>query len=156
MPNTHPAYLELHESGELARRARVAVESLAECVGCARQCRANRLEPAPASFCRTGRRAQVSSCFPHLGEENCLRGWSGSGTIFFTHCNLGCIFCQNDDISHHGQGREVTADELAAMMLSLEKQGCHNINFVTPSHVVPQILEALVVDIEQGVQLPLV
>lgn len=90
MPDTYPAYLELHEQGELARRVRVAVESLAACVGCARQCRADRQVPNPPSFCRTGRRALVSSCFPHLGEENCLRGWNGSGTIFFTHCNLGC------------------------------------------------------------------
>lgn len=157
MPNTHPAYIELHESGELARRAQLAVESLAQCVGCARQCRANRLAPEPASYCRTGRHAQVSSCFPHLGEENCLRGWNGSGTIFFTHCSLGCLFCQNHDISsRHAHGREVTPSELAATMLSLQRQGCHNINFVTPSHVVPQILEALVLSVENGLQIPLV
>lgn len=156
MPNIYPAYLALHEEGELARRARVAVDSLASCVGCARQCNANRLVSKSTSYCRTGRYAQVSSCFPHLGEENCLRGWNGSGTIFFTHCNLGCIFCQNYDISHEGQGREVTPSELAAMMLSLQRQGCHNINFVTPSHVVPQILEALVIAAENGLQIPLV
>jgi putative pyruvate formate lyase activating enzyme len=134
----------------------VAVASLAACVGCARQCRADRLAPNPSSFCCTGRYAQVSGCSPHLGEENCLRGWNGSGTIFFTHCNLGCVFCQNYDISHQGQGRETTPRELAAMMLSLQKQGCHNINFVTPSHVVPQILEALVVAAQAGLRLPLV
>ena len=156
MPQTYPAYLALHDEGELARRAEMAVESLRACVGCARRCNANRLAENPASFCRTGRHAQVSSCFPHRGEENCLRGWNGSGTIFFTHCNLGCLFCQNYDISHQGQGREVTAHELASMMLSLQRQGCHNINFVTPSHVVPQILEALVVAVEHGLRLPLV
>ena len=156
MPDTYPAYLELHEQGELARRARVAVESLAACVGCARRCETDRLAPNPTSFCRTGRRALVNSCFPHLGEENCLRGWNGSGTIFFTHCNLGCVFCQNCDISRHGHGREDNASELAGMMLSLQRQGCHNINFVTPSHVVPQILEALVVAVAGGLRLPLV
>jgi putative pyruvate formate lyase activating enzyme len=156
MLGTYPAYLALHDDDELARRALVAVESLASCIGCARHCHADRLGPKPASYCRTGRYAQVSSCFPHLGEENCLRGWNGSGTIFFTHCNLGCVFCQNYDISHEGQGREVTPRELAAMMLSLQRQGCHNINFVTPSHVVPQILEALVIAVENGLQIPLI
>ena len=156
MSNTFPAYMGLHEKGELGRRAEAAVDSLAECNGCARRCNADRLAASPTSYCRTGRYAQVSSCCPHLGEENCLRGWNGSGTIFFTHCNLGCVFCQNYDISHRGQGREVSSRELAAMMLSLQRQGCHNINFVTPSHVVPQILEALVVATDNGLRLPLV
>jgi len=156
MADTHPAYLALLEDGELGRRAQVALDSLAQCTGCARRCNTDRLAANPASCCRTGRYAQVSSCFPHLGEENCLRGWNGSGTIFFAHCNLGCVFCQNYDISHQGQGREVTSSELAAMMLSLQRQGCHNINFVTPSHVVPQILEALVLAAENGLRLPLV
>ena len=102
----------------------------------------NRLEDQ-AQVCNTGRLARVSSYFPHLGEEDCLRGWNGSGTIFFSLCNLRCVFCQNHDISQAGEGVEVTPDELAAMMLDLQRVGCHNINFVTPEHVVPQILEAL-------------
>jgi len=107
-------------------------------------------------FCRTGRWAVVSSFFPHHGEEPCLRGWGGSGTIFFTHCNLRCVFCQNWDISWQGEGRTVQPNQLAQMMLALQAEGCHNINLVTPSHVVPQILEALVLAVEQGLRLPLV
>lgn len=118
-----------------------------------------RTQPVPQKrlgFCRTGRLAMVSSFFPHHGEEPCLRGWGGSGTIFFTHCNLRCVFCQNWDISWQGAGRPVQAKQLADMMLTLQKAGCHNINFVTPSHVVPQILEALVVAVAGGLRLPLV
>jgi len=106
--------------------------------------------------CRTGIRAIVSSYAPHFGEESPLVGSSGSGTIFFTHCNLLCLFCQNYEISHLGQGIETEAGQLASMMVSLQRQGCHNINFVTPSHVVPQILEALPKAIEKGLTAPLV
>jgi len=157
MPSSYPAYLELFESGELARRARQAVDSLANCAVCARECRVDRLDETDLkSYCRTGRHALVSSCFAHHGEESCLRGRGGSGTIFFTHCNLRCVFCQNFDISWEGHGRPVTAEELADMMLRLQGQGCHNVNFVTPSHVVPQILEALCAAAERGLRLPLV
>ena len=104
----------------------------------------------------TKRHAIVSSCFPHLGEENCLRGWRGSGTIFFSQCNLRCVFCQNFDISQTSAGEEVGAETLAEMMLSLQRSGCHNINFVTPDHVVPQILESLVVAAGKGLRLPIV
>lgn len=156
MLESYPSYLDLHHSGELARRAEAAVAGLSNCAGCPRRCHADRGSARPASFCQTGRYARVSSCFPHHGEENCLRGWNGSGTIFFTHCNLGCVFCQNYDVSHLGEGREVLPRELAAMMLSLQSQGCHNINLVTPSHVVPQILESLPAAVEGGLRLPLV
>lgn len=157
MRDWSPDYLDLFESGELARRARMAIDSLADCAGCGRQCHVDRLhQPEPGSFCRTGRHALVSSHFPHRGEESCLSGSGGSGTIFFTHCNLRCEFCQNWDISWEGAGWPVSADQLAAMMLSLQRQGCHNINFVTPSHVVPQILEAMVPAVDQGLRLPLV
>jgi putative pyruvate formate lyase activating enzyme len=157
MPATYPAYVELFETGELARRAKRAVDSLADCAVCARQCRVDRLDDAdPKSFCRTGRRAVVSSCFAHHGEESCLRGWNGSGTIFFSHCNLRCVFCQNFEISWGGEGRETAADDLANMMLGLQSAGCHNVNFVTPSHVVPQILEALCVAAASGLRLPIV
>jgi putative pyruvate formate lyase activating enzyme len=107
-------------------------------------------------ICRTGRYARVCSYFPHHGEEDCLRGWNGSGTIFFSWCNLRCVFCQNYDISHRGEGVEVHPDRLARMMLHLQSLGCHNINFVTPEHVVPQVLEALVLAVEGGLRLPIV
>jgi putative pyruvate formate lyase activating enzyme len=106
--------------------------------------------------CHTGRYAQVASYFPHFGEEDCLRGWKGSGTIFFSMCNLRCVFCQNYDISQENRGREVTPLELAAMMLELQEMGCHNINFVTPEHVVPQLLEGLLVAAQAGLRLPVV
>jgi putative pyruvate formate lyase activating enzyme len=98
----------------------------------------------------------VSSYFPHHGEEDCLRGWNGSGTIFFSWCNLRCVFCQNSDISHRGEGVEVRPERLASMMLHLQSLGCHNINLVTPEHVVPQVLEALVLAVEGGLRLPIV
>ena len=157
MPGTYPAYVELLEGGELSARAGRAVESLADCALCGRQCHADRLHAAePKSFCRTGRLAWVSSFFAHHGEEDCLRGTRGSGTIFFTHCNLRCLFCQNYDISWLGEGRPVEAEELAGMMLHLQSRGCHNLNFVTPSHVVPQILEALSLAAGRGLRLPIV
>ncbi len=106
--------------------------------------------------CRTGRYARVSSYFPHLGEEDCLRGWNGSGTIFFAWCNLRCVFCQNHDISQTDAGVEVGPDRIAKMMLELQLKGCHNINFVTPEHVVPQVLEALFYAIRGGLRLPIV
>jgi len=157
MSDRYPAYLELIETGELDRRAIQAVQSLADCTGCARGCGANRLGGgSPEPFCRTGRYASVASCSPHHGEESCLRGWGGSGTIFFSNCNLRCDFCQNFEISRAAQGQTATPDQLARMMLSLQRQGCHNINFVTPSHVVAQILEALPVAVRHGLRLPLV
>jgi putative pyruvate formate lyase activating enzyme len=103
-----------------------------------------------------GRQARVSSCFPHHGEENCLRGWQGSGTIFFSGCNLLCVFCQNWEISHELEGRDVSPQQLAEMMLALAAAGCHNINWVTPTHVVPQALAALALAAEQGLRLPIV
>jgi putative pyruvate formate lyase activating enzyme len=107
-------------------------------------------------ICRTGRLAMVSSYNPHFGEENPLVGTNGSGTIFMTNCNLLCVFCQNWEISHLGEGSEVNSKALAGMMLHLQKRGCHNINFVTPTHVVPQILDALPYAIESGLNVPLV
>ena len=157
MTTGYPAYLELLESGELARRAGRAADCLADCALCGRQCHADRLHPGePESFCGTGRRACVSSAFAHHGEEDCLRGSRGSGTIFFSHCNLRCVFCQNFDVSWQAQGRAVEPDELADVMLALQDLGCHNVNFVTPSHVVPQILEGLLTAARQGLRLPLV
>jgi len=150
-----PAYLTLFQNGALARRAAKAVTALESCQTCPRKCKVNRLL-GRVGTCMTKRYAIVSSAFPHLGEENCLRGWRGSGTIFFSQCNLRCVFCQNFDISQQTAGSEVSADQLAAIMLSLQNSGCHNINLVTPDHVVPQILEALVIAAEEGLRLPLV
>jgi putative pyruvate formate lyase activating enzyme len=148
------AYLGL-SLAELRRRAALAIEGLAACVFCPRNCRVNRLTGKTA-VCKTGRHARVASCFPHLGEEDCLRGWNGSGTIFFSWCNLRCVFCQNFDISQAGAGADTGPDRLAGMMLDLQARGCHNINLVTPEHVVPQILEALPIAVEAGLRLPLV
>jgi putative pyruvate formate lyase activating enzyme len=150
-----PAYLRVYESGELARRVERAHQLLEFCTACPRRCGVDRLADKFA-VCKTGRYALVSSCFPHHGEEDCLRGWKGSGTIFFSGCNLRCVFCQNFDISWQVRGRPTTPPRLAAMMLELQAEGCHNINFVTPEHVVPQIVEALPPAIEGGLRLPLV
>ncbi|HLB80874.1 MAG TPA: radical SAM protein [Dongiaceae bacterium] len=151
-----PAYLRLLQSGALAARAREADRRLEDCDLCARYCRVNRKRTLRGAVCRTGARAAVYSHGPHHGEEDCLRGRRGSGTIFFSWCNLRCVYCQNWEISWKGQGQEVSAEELARMMLALQGQGCHNINFVSPSHVVAQILAALVPAAERGLHLPLV
>jgi len=149
-----PAYLPLLRSGELRRRVQVAYEHLHDCDLCGRECRVDRYEQLGA--CKTGVRAVVASYHPHLGEEGPLRGSRGSGTIFFAWCNLSCQYCQNYDISQLGQGREVEPEELAQMMLSLQAQGCHNINLVSPTHVVAQILAAVLIAAQAGLRRPLV
>ena len=150
-----PSYRHLHSTGELKHRADEAVNRLSHCAICAQACNVNRLQ-GEIGVCRTGRLALVSSYDRHYGEEDVLVGLGGSGTIFFANCNLACVFCQNCDISAYGAGRKVTSRELADMMLSLQAQGCHNINLVSPSHVVPQILEALLLAADDGLELPLV
>lgn len=149
-----PAYLTLGIA-ELERRAETALAGLASCRVCPRDCEVNRLADETA-ICKIGRYAKVGSAFPHFGEEDCLRGWKGSGTIFFSLCNLRCVFCQNFDISQAGEGSTMTAERLADLMLMLQDKGCHNINFVTPEHVVPQILEALPHGVRGGLSLPIV
>lgn len=149
------AYLKLAERGELRARVERAKARLTNCTLCPRMCRVNRWAGQEGK-CLVGRRAWVSSFGPHFGEEAPLVGRGGSGTIFFTFCNLRCLFCQNCSISQMGEGREVSSAQLAAMMLSLQEQGCHNINLVTPTHVAPQILEALELAIPAGLRLPLV
>ena len=151
-----PAYLTLADSGELEHRAARAARHLADCDLCARYCHVNRLDTVKGAVCRTGERAVVYSHGPHHGEEDPLRGWKGSGTIFFSWCNLRCVYCQNWDISQKGMGREVDAGELAGMMLDLQAQGCHNINFVSPSHVVAQIIAGVAIAANEGLRLPLV
>jgi putative pyruvate formate lyase activating enzyme len=149
------AYIKTFEKGLLRKKIKAAHKLLSSCKLCPRQCRVDRLS-GETGLCETAKRAWVSSYSPHFGEEAPLVGKHGSGTIFFTHCNLMCLFCQNFDISHESCGQKVSNEELAAMMLALQQQGCHNINFVTPSHVVPQILAALEIAIPQGLSVPLV
>jgi len=150
-----PSYIETHRSGKLKERIQTAHGILKNCHLCPRECHVNRLEDEKG-FCGTGKTAMVSSFNPHFGEEDPLVGSRGSGTIFMTHCNLLCVFCQNWEISHKGEGIEVTPKKLSDMMLYLQNSGCHNINFVTPTHVVPQILEALSPAVERGLNIPLV
>lgn len=150
-----PSYLRLYKEGKLTTIKNKLLKELENCVLCPRNCKVNRLKGG-IGFCKTGRFAAVSSFDLHFGEEPPLVGRSGSGTIFFTWCNLGCIYCQNYSISHLGEGSEVKPAELAALMLSLQKRGAHNINFVTPTHVIAQIIEALILAIEDGLRLPLV
>lgn len=151
-----PAYLRLLRSGELAARAREAEGHLEHCDLCARRCGVDRRLTIRGAVCRTGSRAVVHSHGPHRGEERPLSGWRGSGTIFFGWCSLRCMFCQNWEISQRPGGREVDADELAALMLELQACGCHNVNLVTPSHVVAQILAAVLLAARAGLRLPLV
>jgi len=151
-----PAYLALLASGELDARAQIASHHLECCDLCARYCRVNRKESTRGAVCRTGQRAQVNGAFPHFGEETCLSGWNGSGTIFFSECNLRCVYCQNWEASWGGAGVEFGPAELADAMLSLQRQGCHNVNLVSPSHVVAQILAALPIAARAGFRLPLV
>jgi putative pyruvate formate lyase activating enzyme len=150
-----PSYVDTFRSGELAARVKGLRDRLASCALCPRRCRVNRLEDEKG-FCRTGRKAVFSSFGPHFGEEDPLVGRGGSGTIFFTHCNLLCCFCQNYDISHEGAGQEIEPEGLARVMVNLQDRGCHNINVVSPSHVVAQIMEALPMAIEEGLHIPLV
>ncbi|MEW6441890.1 MAG: radical SAM protein [bacterium] len=150
-----PAYLGAYRTGLLERRAREAVARLASCCLCPRRCGVNRLEDQ-RGFCRTGRRAVVASYGPHFGEEEPLVGSGGSGTIFFSHCNLLCCFCQNYEISHGGEGEEVGPADLARLMVHLQRQGCSNVNLVSPSHVVAQFMEALPMAVEAGLRIPIV
>ena len=151
-----PAYLALLENGQLAERVSAAWRHMEDCDLCARYCRINRLKTTRGAVCRTGEHAVVFSYGAHHGEEDPLRGTRGSGTIFFSWCNLRCVYCQNWDISHKGAGNEVEPEELAGMMLFLQRQGCHNINLVSPSHVVAQIIHAVEIAARDGLRLPLV
>jgi putative pyruvate formate lyase activating enzyme len=150
-----PSYLKLYREGKLQDRIDLAVKLMNDCTLCPRECHVDRLS-GKLGFCRTGEKAKVASLHAHFGEESPLVGDSGSGTIFFRSCNLLCSFCQNYDISHDAEGGEAEPKDLAVMMLSLQRRGCHNINFVTPSHVVPQILRGLSIAVGQGLHVPLV
>ena len=152
---TEPSYIRLYRTGELARRIEKALAMMESCLLCPRRCGVNRLK-GETGFCQTGRKARVASYNAHFGEEAPLVGTHGSGTIFISSCNLLCSFCQNYEISHNKEGADVGPEQMASMMIQLSDLGCHNINFVTPSHVVPQLLEALPFAIEKGMKVPLV
>ena len=150
-----PSYLKTLKEGELASRVSEAYQHLSICDVCAWECPVDR-RAGMIGVCRTGELAKVSSYGPHMGEEDPLRGWRGSGTIFFTRCNLRCQYCQNHDISQTDRGDEVEPEVIAGMMLELQALGCHNINFVSPSHVVPQILASVLIAAQAGLKIPLV
>jgi putative pyruvate formate lyase activating enzyme len=151
-----PAYLKLHKTGELKKRADELYAIMENCQLCPRRCGVNRLK-GMRGFCSTpGATLVVSSAHPHFGEEKPLVGNGGSGTIFLTHCNLRCVFCQNWEIAQLGRGVESNIGELALMMIQLQKNGCHNINFVTPTHYSALIIKALDIAAERGLRLPIV
>ncbi len=154
-PAFEPAYMNPIVRAGMAERVAAAMRELESCCACPRNCKVNRLANE-TKFCKTGRYAVVSSAGAHHGEEDCLRGSRGSGTIFFSMCNLRCVFCQNWDISQTGGGREADAEVLAGLMLALQERRCHNINFVTPEHVAPQVVEAAALAIQAGLNLPIV
>lgn len=152
----NPAYLTLLENNQLQVRAEQAYQHMADCDLCARYCHVDRYAGIKGAVCRTGLRAWVNSYGPHHGEEVPLRSAYGSGTIFFSWCSLRCVFCQNWEISQKGLGHEVEPEDIAEMMIKLQAQGCHNINFVTPSHVVAQIIRAVDIATRKGLRIPLV
>lgn len=149
-----PAYLTLTPD-ELRLRADDALRVLADCQLCPRRCHADRLSGRPGA-CRIGALARMAAFGPHHGEEAPLSGWAGSGTVFFSGCNLRCVFCQNADISQAAGGAELTAEGLADIFLNLQQRGCHNLNLVSPTHIVPQFIAALAVAVENGFKLPVV
>jgi putative pyruvate formate lyase activating enzyme len=150
----YPSYLNLTES-QWKERIERALSLLESCEVCPHRCGVNRLK-GELGFCKTGKNAIVDSYFPHRGEEKPIRGYRGSGTVFFSYCNMRCIYCQNYQISQLGEGREVSPEELSEIFLELQAMGCHNLNLVTPSHVVPQILSALYLAVKKGFRLPIV
>lgn len=155
MEETKAGYKALLETSQLTQRVSDAYAHLKSCDVCPLQCGVNRLK-GELGICQTGALARVSSFGPHHGEERPLSGWRGSGTIFFARCNLRCVYCQNADISQVSPGHEVSPEALANMMLSLQEQGCHNINLVSPSHIVPQLLAAVEIAAQKGLMLPII
>ena len=151
----YPCYRRLESEGLLAKRVEDAYGILESCELCPRQCGVNRLE-GEAGYCQSAAKAKVYSAHPHFGEELSLTGHKGSGTIFFSHCNLRCVFCQNWSIAHRGEGDEIQDEALADLMIRLQKLGCHNINLVTPTHVMPNVLNATRIACKKGLQIPLV
>jgi len=156
-PEEHwqPAYAQLEKEGKFAERVKQAYSIFEQCQLCPRKCGVNR-KKGERGYCQAPMKVMVFSFHPHFGEEEPLVGENGSGTIFFSNCNLRCIFCQNWPISHEGQGKEYTDEELADMMIQVQKIGCHNINLVTPTHVMPNILSATRIALKKGLSIPLV
>jgi len=150
-----PGYIALHRNGELRKRSEALWEMLGDCRLCPRECKVNRLD-GETGFCNATSKLKVASFHAHFGEERPLVGVGGSGTIFLSHCNLGCVFCQNWDISHGGAGSDCEVDHMAGMMLQLQEEGCHNINIVTPTHFSPHVVQALDRATSMGLRLPLV
>lgn len=148
-------FLRDYGRGALEERVAAAREELRHCTACPRACGVDRTA-GELGICNTGRYAIVASAFAHFGEEDCLRGWAGSGTIFFANCNLRCVFCQNWDISQKSEGTPAKPQQIAMLMLELQRSGCHNVNFVTPEHVVPQVVEAIVIAVQEGLSVPIV
>ncbi len=150
-----PSYLESYHNGKLSKVIEEAFGMIECCSICPRKCEVGRLK-GQKGFCKTGTKPKVYSFMPHRGEEPPISGKNGSGTIFFSHCNMACVYCQNYEFSQKGEGREVDCEDLADFMLQLQGMNCHNINLVTPTHVLPQILKALHVAISKGLKIPLV
>ena len=150
-----PGYTKLFQNGEFESRIRILKERLKSCIICPHHCSVDRSNNEKG-FCRAGARMVINGYGPHFGEESILVGTCGSGTIFFSYCNLQCVFCQNYEISHNARGYEVNPSELAQIMMSFQRMGCHNINLVSPSHYVPQIAEAVFIAAKDGLVLPLV
>lgn len=155
MKDYTPGYIQLSQTGAIKERIRMLKEMLKDCVLCPHHCHVDRVNNEKG-FCRAGFNMVIDGYGPHYGEESALVGTGGSGTIFFSYCTMQCVFCQNCEISHHGQGYEITPSELAQIMLLLQKKGCHNINFVSPSHYVPQIAEAIYIAAKEGLNIPIV
>ena len=150
-----PRYLAKLQNGELKKSAELGMSLLSSCSLCPHQCQINR-NNGETGICHAGKEVLISSVGPHFGEEDVLVGKRGSGTIFFSYCNLRCVFCQNYELSHYGEGRGVSTKRLAEYMLKLEQRGCHNINFVSPTHYAAQIVEAVYIAAKAGLTLPLV
>jgi len=150
-----PSYVRLSQNGELEVRIKMLKDRLKSCIICPHRCMVDR-QINEKGFCRAGADMVIDGYGPHFGEEDVLVGTNGSGTIFFSFCTLQCVFCQNCEISHYGEGYEVTAPRLAEIMLSLQKRGCHNINLVSPSHYAPQIVESINLAAKDGLSLPIV
>ncbi|MBU1727662.1 MAG: radical SAM protein [Candidatus Omnitrophica bacterium] len=151
----YPSYLDAYNNGTLAKSTDKAFDLLGSCSICPRKCSVNRLENE-IGFCKTGLKPRVCSYMAHHGEEPPISGSKGSGTIFFSYCNMSCAYCQNYEFSQQEEGREVDFNELAGFMIELQNLGCHNINLVTPTHVMPQILKALQIAVSKGLNIPLV
>lgn len=151
----YPSYLNSYNNGQIEKQSGDLFKTLESCSICPRKCAVNRLK-GEKGFCKTGARAKVYSFMPHHGEEPPISGKNGSGTIFFSNCNMACLYCQNYEFSQEGRGREVDDEELSSIMLKLQEEGCHNINLVTPTQIIAQILKAVTAAIKKGLKIPLV